>query len=75
MNLSMSMYFVVFTHVFGGNHATAVKFENVIGGPSLRSGWQFNPKFENTRFSTTNLDSRMMGIEPGFLFWLATSAP
>jgi hypothetical protein len=32
------MYFVVFTHVFGGNHATAVKFENVIGGPSLRSG-------------------------------------
>jgi hypothetical protein len=30
--------FVVFTYVFGENHATAVKFENVAGGPSLRSG-------------------------------------
>jgi hypothetical protein len=37
MNLSISMHFRGF-HVFGGNHATAVKFETVAGGPSLRSG-------------------------------------
>jgi hypothetical protein len=38
MDLSISMHLPGFHHVFGGNHATVVKFETVVGGPSLRSG-------------------------------------